>query len=128
MWFQEWILMSFLDQYRKISIKNYLEMNSNFIWKSFASGFYLSLDILVRKISLIMIASYRTIGTSFLGGCCRFEPSCSEYAMKCFHELSLGKAFGYSFIRICKCRPFGPVGYDPVPVFDSMENIKHATK
>jgi hypothetical protein len=114
--------MSFLDQYQKITTKIYLEKSLKKIWKSFASVYYLNPLFLIRKLILLLIFSYRTIGTSFLGGCCRFEPSCSEYAMICFNKHCLGRAIKLTLLRILKCRPYGPVGYDPVPLFDNMEN------
>lgn len=120
--------MSFLGQYQKITTKSYLVQNLNYSWKSFVKEFYLNPSFLIRKLALLFIGCYRTIGTTFLGGCCRFEPSCSEYALVCFHNLSLAKALKLTFFRVLKCRPFGPVGYDPVPLINTRESLKHATK
>lgn len=100
----------------------------SYSWKSLVNGSYLNPLFLIKKLALILIGIYRTIGTSFLGGCCRFEPSCSEYAMICFHKVSLGKAIKLTMLRILKCHPFGPTGYDPVPTFESVESFKHAKK
>lgn len=78
-------------------------------------------DNLLKVISLLLIGAYRTIGTTFLGGACRFEPSCSEYANECFHKYSFLGASKLTLIRLAKCRPFGPRGYDPVPEIQSKE-------
>lgn len=132
LWFLGWTLMSYLDQHQKSSIKTYLEMILNFNLISFVKKFWLNrshiMNKFLKKWAILCIGAYRTIGTSFLGGCCRFEPSCSEYAMICFHKYSLNKAIKYSLIRLLKCRPFGPVGFDPVPGFDNMESLNNATK
>jgi len=61
------------------------------------------------------VAAYRSIGTTHLGGSCRFEPSCSAYALEAIHIHKTHKAFWLITKRVCKCRPGGPYGYDPVP-------------
>jgi len=45
---------------------------------------------------------------------CRFHPTCSEYALECFHRFNLIKAFYMSISRIGRCNPLHPGGYDPV--------------
>ncbi|MEC8355731.1 MAG: membrane protein insertion efficiency factor YidD [Verrucomicrobiota bacterium] len=45
---------------------------------------------------------------------CRFYPSCSEYYQACFKELPRHQAFLKSFLRISRCNPMHPGGYDPV--------------
>ncbi|MNJ91070.1 putative membrane protein insertion efficiency factor [compost metagenome] len=61
------------------------------------------------------VAAYRSIGTTHLGGACRFTPSCSEYALDAIKTYPTHKALGLITLRLCKCRPGGPCGYDPVP-------------
>ncbi|WP_413576400.1 membrane protein insertion efficiency factor YidD [Bdellovibrio sp. HCB290] len=72
------------------------------------------------------VAAYRSIGTTHLGGSCRFEPSCSAYALEAIHKHKSHKAFWLITKRICKCRPGGPYGYDPVP--DSGESLHDTAK
>jgi putative membrane protein insertion efficiency factor len=69
----------------------------------------------IKTVMLLLIGAYRTIGTSFFGGSCRFEPSCSEYAVECVHQHSVGRAIGLIAKRIVRCRPGGSYGFDPVP-------------
>lgn len=64
---------------------------------------------------LFILAAYRTVGTTHLGGSCRFEPSCSAYALDAIETHNSYKALWLITKRICKCRPGGPYGYDPVP-------------
>jgi putative membrane protein insertion efficiency factor len=45
---------------------------------------------------------------------CRFTPTCSEYAIEAFQKKGLFKALWMSVIRVLKCHPFHPGGYDPV--------------
>lgn len=69
----------------------------------------------VKNILILFLGVYRTIGTTFLGGQCRFEPSCSKYAHEALESLPTHKALYLILLRILKCRPGGPFGYDPVP-------------
>ncbi len=50
---------------------------------------------------------------------CRYQPTCSHYAIQCFRDLPLHKAFYYSTKRILSCNPWGGSGCDPVPGSDS---------
>lgn len=83
----------------------------SYLWKKAS----LSLEKLLRGFFLLFLGAYRTIGTTHLGGSCRFSPSCSEYAVECVHCMPPAKAAKFIFLRIIKCRPGGPFGYDPVP-------------
>lgn len=73
------------------------------------------LNRLFQSFLLLFIGAYRTIGTTHLGGSCRFEPSCSEYALEAAKRHPPHKAFGLIVTRIWRCRPGGSFGYDPVP-------------
>lgn len=46
---------------------------------------------------------------------CRYQPTCSHYAIQCFRELGFREALYYSFRRVLSCHPWGGSGYDPVP-------------
>ena len=48
------------------------------------------------------------------GGCCRFYPSCSNYAMESIELHGLLKGGWLSLLRLCKCHPFHRGGFDPV--------------
>jgi putative membrane protein insertion efficiency factor len=69
----------------------------------------------LKGVMLLMIGIYRSIGTAHLGGACRFEPCCSEYALEAFHSHRAPVAFVLMVKRILRCRPGGPWGFDPVP-------------
>lgn len=47
--------------------------------------------------------------------CCRFTPTCSQYAIEAFREWGLICGLGLTIWRILRCNPFGKGGYDPVP-------------
>ncbi len=64
---------------------------------------------------LLFVGGYRTIGTTHMGGACRFEPSCSEYAVEAIAKHRPLMATRLIAARIVKCRPGGDFGFDPVP-------------
>lgn len=47
---------------------------------------------------------------------CRFFPSCSEYGHEAITVHGAGRGLWLTVRRLSRCRPFGPSGYDPVPV------------
>ncbi|MEQ1876109.1 MAG: membrane protein insertion efficiency factor YidD [Bdellovibrionia bacterium] len=70
----------------------------------------------LRNAGLFAVGAYRTIGPAILGGSCRFEPSCSEFAAEALHTHSPLRAFRLIGRRLVSCRPGGPSGFDPVPL------------
>jgi putative membrane protein insertion efficiency factor len=83
-----------------------------------------AVNFLFRTSGLLAISVYRSIGTAWLGGACRFEPSCSEYAAEAFREFEPYQALTFSLRRICRCRPGGGCGYDPLPYRGHHERSK----
>lgn len=66
-------------------------------------------------ICIVLIETYRMVLAPVLGGACRFEPSCSVYAIEAFKKWPFQQAFSLSIKRLSKCRPGGTFGTDPVP-------------
>ena len=46
---------------------------------------------------------------------CRFVPSCSEYAAEAIETHGTMHGGRLALLRICRCHPFHPGGFDPVP-------------
>jgi putative membrane protein insertion efficiency factor len=69
---------------------------------------------LARVLSWLVIGYRRGI-SPLLGSRCRFEPTCSSYALEALHVH--GAIHGSALIvwRLLRCQPFGTPGYDPVP-------------
>jgi hypothetical protein len=56
---------------------------------------------------------------------CRFEPSCSEYAVQAVREHGALKGAALAARRLCRCNPWGGCGVDPVPAKKSqISNLK----
>ncbi|MBK9293691.1 MAG: membrane protein insertion efficiency factor YidD [Oligoflexia bacterium] len=67
------------------------------------------------KILLIaLIKIYQKTIAVFLGGRCRFIPSCSEYAKQAIEQKGVIKGTKLSLVRLSKCHPFGGYGFDPI--------------
>ena len=60
-----------------------------------------------------LIYTYRAVLGPYLGGACRFYPSCSQYALDAFARYGFWKATFKTLTRLGKCHPFHPGGYDP---------------
>jgi putative membrane protein insertion efficiency factor len=62
-----------------------------------------------------LIFVYRVTFSAFAGRFCRYAPTCSEYADEAIAKHGLWAGGWMGFARICRCRPGGGAGFDPVP-------------
>ncbi|WP_321494270.1 membrane protein insertion efficiency factor YidD [uncultured Desulfobacter sp.] len=68
-----------------------------------------------RQLLSILIRFYQIFISPLLGTHCRYEPSCSNYALEAIHKYGSIKGMILAVKRILRCHPFRPGGYDPVP-------------
>lgn len=68
----------------------------------------------MKAVFISLIRLYRRFLSPVLPPACRFTPTCSEYALEAFQKKSLVRAIVMTVVRIAKCNPFHPGGYDPV--------------
>jgi len=61
------------------------------------------------------IRAYRIAISPLLGPACRFEPSCSVYAIEAIGRHGVVRGSWLVVKRIGRCHPLGGFGYDPVP-------------
>lgn len=61
-----------------------------------------------------IIRFYQKFISPVTGSNCRFYPSCSEYSIQSFKTYGIFTGLIKTVIRIAKCHPFHPGGYDPV--------------
>ena len=70
----------------------------------------------MKSLLLAVIRLYRSAISPHFPSCCRFEPTCSRYALEAIEKYGALKGSWLAFKRIMRCHPFsGKSGYDPVP-------------
>lgn len=68
------------------------------------------------KILLIwLIKGYRLFISPLFPPTCRFQPTCSMYAIQAIERFGVFRGGWMGIMRILRCHPFHPGGYDPVP-------------
>jgi putative membrane protein insertion efficiency factor len=68
----------------------------------------------IKNLFIGMILFYQKFLSPFKSRSCRFYPTCSDYAIQAVTKYGILKGIGKAIIRILKCNPFHPGGYDPV--------------
>ena len=69
---------------------------------------------LIRNFLIFIIKLYRKYISPLKKPCCRFIPTCSEYAIEALRKYGVIKGLYLSVKRILRCNPFCKGGYDPV--------------
>lgn len=74
---------------------------------------------MLKKILIFLIYGYRWTISPYISQRCRFEPTCSRYAIQALQSHSLKTGLPLIFRRLMKCHPLkklgGSWGYDPIP-------------
>ena len=73
------------------------------------------LSRIISKLLVMPIRFYQICISPLLGPCCRFTPTCSEYAKQAILKHGPIKGLRLAIWRILRCNPWGGSGYDPVP-------------
>lgn len=68
-----------------------------------------------RRLLMAPIKAYRLLLSPWLGSQCRFEPTCSRYALQALEVHGAWRGSLLSGRRILRCHPFCAGGHDPVP-------------
>lgn len=69
----------------------------------------------MSELLLKLIRFYRKNLSPARPPCCRFVPTCSEYAMQAITKYGALKGSWLALRRLLRCHPFHKGGYDPVP-------------
>jgi putative membrane protein insertion efficiency factor len=71
--------------------------------------------IVGATIGVVLVRAYQVLLGPFMGGGCRFTPSCSNYAIEAFTQHGFWRGGWFAIRRIGRCHPFAQPGIDPVP-------------
>jgi len=69
----------------------------------------------MKSVLVAALRGYQYAIRPMLGANCRFFPSCSEYAIEALERHGATRGSWLAMRRLCKCHPYHPGGYDPVP-------------
>jgi uncharacterized protein len=69
----------------------------------------------MRQVLMTAIRGYQIVLRPILGAHCRYFPSCSDYACEAIERHGAARGSWLAAKRICRCHPYHPGGYDPVP-------------
>ena len=70
----------------------------------------------MKQAALFLIRSYQQGFFPLMRiGSCRYYPSCSVYGYEAIERHGILRGGWLALRRICRCHPFHPGGYDPVP-------------
>ena len=67
------------------------------------------------KFLCFLIHVYQICISPLHRSCCRFNPTCSAFALEAIQKYGPFKGLYLSIKRVLKCNPFHKGGYDPVP-------------
>ncbi|MEO0733048.1 MAG: membrane protein insertion efficiency factor YidD [Bacteroidota bacterium] len=71
---------------------------------------------MLKKLFILPIRAYQLMISPLLGpNKCRYQPTCSHYAIEAIQEWGVIKGTWLAAKRIGSCHPWGGHGYDPVP-------------
>ena len=68
-----------------------------------------------KQVLIALIRFYRSCLSPLFPPSCRFQPTCSQYALEAVTKFGVIKGSWLAIKRILRCHPFNPGGYDPVP-------------
>jgi uncharacterized protein len=69
---------------------------------------------MMRRLVLAPVLAYRRWVSPLLPRRCKYEPSCSAYAVEAIRELGAARGVVVAAWRVLRCNPWSHGGYDPV--------------
>ncbi|WP_313071384.1 membrane protein insertion efficiency factor YidD [Melaminivora sp.] len=70
---------------------------------------------MMRRLLIALVRGYRLLLSPWLGASCRFEPTCSLYAIGALEQHGAAAGSYLTLRRLARCHPWCPGGHDPVP-------------
>jgi putative membrane protein insertion efficiency factor len=69
----------------------------------------------MKRVLIALVKGYRLLLSPWLGGACRFTPTCSVYAIEALDRHGALAGSYLTVARIARCHPLCNGGHDPVP-------------
>jgi len=69
----------------------------------------------VKRLLVALVTFYRRALSPHLPASCRYQPTCSQYALTALERFGALRGGWMAVKRILRCNPFSKGGYDPVP-------------
>ena len=69
----------------------------------------------MKKVLIALVNFYRAAISPYRRPCCRYYPTCSQYALEALEKYGAFKGVWLALCRVLRCNPFHKGGYDPVP-------------
>jgi uncharacterized protein len=69
----------------------------------------------MKVLLILLIKGYRLFISPLFPPTCRFQPTCSMYAIQAVEKFGALRGGYLAIRRILRCHPFHPGGYDPIP-------------
>lgn len=69
----------------------------------------------LAHIVALPVRAYRLLFSPWVGHGCRYQPTCSVYALQALETHGAFKGCWLALKRIARCHPWGGAGHDPVP-------------
>ncbi len=82
----------------------------------------------MRLVAEILIRLYQCTLSPLIGPACRFEPSCSQYAIEAIRRFGVARGCWLAVCRIGRCHPWHSGGYDPVPEASGHGDVPHESR
>lgn len=70
---------------------------------------------MMRALMLAALRVYRVVLSPWMGGQCRYWPTCSEYSQQAIEQHGALRGAWLTLGRLLRCHPYGRGGVDPVP-------------
>jgi putative membrane protein insertion efficiency factor len=64
---------------------------------------------------IMLVKAYRLLFSPWLGGACRFTPSCSQYSLEALQAYGAAAGTYLTLRRVARCHPWCSGGRDPLP-------------
>jgi putative membrane protein insertion efficiency factor len=82
---------------------------------------------LAAQLLSLPIKAYRLVLSPWVGHNCRYQPTCSCYALEALETHGAARGGYLAVRRLASCNPFGGSGYDPVPPVRPVSSVQQGS-